>query len=363
MPRILIDNTPPEYVFQDGNQLTDGMANFSRALIQAPLAVAQIRKQQDQQDLSNVWRQSEMDRQQRLDDQASLWHQQSMDRQDNQDAIAHAGLGIDVPNHPELAPITADAIKTRGFNQQKTQSAAEEQAAQAELNKAHAAYFQQEALQKSPIGQAISKLFGLPGYVGKGSSGSGAEKPTAATLKAAHELADSEAQRRGVVQFDELGKRQVKDPTAWNTILRESYALHGIQVPDGWNDPANQSSPSIPGANAPAWDGRFPDGQMNWYNPADLVRNVFNNRTDFTDPNQQSAQNQPSVPPTGQDVQNWLTVLRNPSDPRYGNSIKKLRRWQSGVDDQGNPKPELKQWAQSVIGAMQGPNQQPVTGK
>lgn len=230
MPRMLIDNTPPTFVFQDGNQLTDGMANFGRALVQAPLAAAQIRQDQQQQALANTWRQAEIDRQTRMDDLNRVWHDQGQQRmaeqdainrkrQAEQDALARAGLGLSVDGRPDLQPLVDEANQTRNFNQAYRQAVTSEAEAR--------------AFAMSPLGKIVGSLFG--GGAKAGAAGN-SNRPNAATLRAAHELADAEARRRGVVEDDEMGKRKVKDPAGWNTILKQSYDLHGIQVPQVWQD-------------------------------------------------------------------------------------------------------------------------------
>lgn len=89
---LVFDNRPPVAQFIDGNPLTDGIANFGAAILNAGPAAAQIRQQREQQDMANAWRQQQDDRQARQDQLAQLWHDQGMQRQTRQDELAAAGL-------------------------------------------------------------------------------------------------------------------------------------------------------------------------------------------------------------------------------------------------------------------------------
>ena len=88
MPNILIDNTPHQFQFRDGNQLSEGMANFANALIQAPLAAERIRQAKEQQDLAELWRQREYENRLQQQTQAAKWHMQGRRDALDQRAIA-----------------------------------------------------------------------------------------------------------------------------------------------------------------------------------------------------------------------------------------------------------------------------------
>ena len=62
----------------------------------------------------------------------------------------------------------------------------------------------------------------------------------------------------------------------------------------------------------------------------------------------------------GPDVKPWLEILSQPGTPQYAESIKKLKRWRQGIDENGQPDPRLKQWADSITQAM-GSAQPPAT--
>lgn len=86
MPRILIDNRPPQVVFQDGNALSDATMNFGSALVQAPLAANEIRRRRAADEVDQVFRQRAVDRQGQQDAMAQLWRTQDMERQGRLDA-------------------------------------------------------------------------------------------------------------------------------------------------------------------------------------------------------------------------------------------------------------------------------------
>lgn len=78
MPRILIDNSTPQFVFDDSSRLSDGMAKLFSDIVQTPGQVAQVRQQQERDAMAAAWKQREWDRQTGLD-RAQLEHMQSAD--------------------------------------------------------------------------------------------------------------------------------------------------------------------------------------------------------------------------------------------------------------------------------------------
>ena len=112
--------------------------------------------------------------------------------------------------------------------------------------------------------------------------------------------------------------------------------------------PAPQApSAQPPQPAAPAWDGRFPDGEPNWYNPADWKRRLLNDPMDFADPSGNS-----DADPTPQDIDAWKATLSRPGTPEYQSSIAKLRSWQKGIDSSGKAHPKVKQWAATIRQSM-----------
>jgi hypothetical protein len=71
---MAIDTSPVQAQFLNGNPLSDGMANFATALIQAPIAADQIRRQQADKDVAQAWQRKEFDQRKTQADQAqSNW--------------------------------------------------------------------------------------------------------------------------------------------------------------------------------------------------------------------------------------------------------------------------------------------------
>lgn len=82
---------------------------------------------------------------------------------------------------------------------------------------------------KGTLGLALAQELGLAPRAGNGTHGG---KPTAANLKAVHELAASEAVANGAAHYDEnSGKLIVDDAQAYNEILQGSYNAHGVSIP------------------------------------------------------------------------------------------------------------------------------------
>jgi hypothetical protein len=97
MPRIVIDNTSPQFVFDDSSKLSDGVAQLFNSLVRTPVDLANIRQQQesaaaarnfqqqqwqhtlDQDQANQQWRQQQGD-----------WHQQAADRQWTNDLLGQA---------------------------------------------------------------------------------------------------------------------------------------------------------------------------------------------------------------------------------------------------------------------------------
>lgn len=256
MPRILIDNTPPSYVFQDGNNLTDGMASLAQALVQAPIAAAGVRRQVQQDEMANLWRSQAQERQQRQDQLQQLWHDEAGMRQDHLDALNNSRYNEAQRRQAELDAMT----KTRFQQEQDRGNIADFEhgvrlpdSPELETPMTDRQRLEWAAVKRGEDNRKMAELFAqgkIDAATGKGTK---VERPTAATLKAAHELADAEALNRGVVEYDEMGKRVIKDPKIWNLILRESYALHGVHVPESWNPAA------VPAAG-PAGGGAMPEG-------------------------------------------------------------------------------------------------------
>lgn len=81
---MVFDNRPAQAVFMDGNPLTDGMAQFAASLINAPIAADQIRRQQAEKDMAELWRQKQWDRQTAQDKLAQLRHDRGFQLQQQQ---------------------------------------------------------------------------------------------------------------------------------------------------------------------------------------------------------------------------------------------------------------------------------------
>lgn len=73
---LVIDNRPTLPVFYEGSPMTDGMANFAAALINAPQAAAQVRHQRERQQLEDLWKEREWDRTEQQDALNRLWGNQ-----------------------------------------------------------------------------------------------------------------------------------------------------------------------------------------------------------------------------------------------------------------------------------------------
>jgi hypothetical protein len=80
MPRIVIDNTVPQFVFDDSSRLSDGKAKLFSDLVRTPVEVAALRQQQERQQLEDLWRDRQWNRQDGLDRAA-------IERQERDDAI------------------------------------------------------------------------------------------------------------------------------------------------------------------------------------------------------------------------------------------------------------------------------------
>lgn len=78
---MTFDNRPVAPVFLDSNPVTDGVANFAAALMNAGPAANQIREQRAAAELAKMWKDREWERQQAQDKLAALWHNQAQDRQ------------------------------------------------------------------------------------------------------------------------------------------------------------------------------------------------------------------------------------------------------------------------------------------
>jgi hypothetical protein len=83
---MIFDNRPVAPVFLDSNPVTDGVANFAAALMNAGPAANQIRQQREAVELGRLWKEREWERQTQQDKLAALWHQQAQERQAENDA-------------------------------------------------------------------------------------------------------------------------------------------------------------------------------------------------------------------------------------------------------------------------------------
>jgi hypothetical protein len=78
---MTFDNRPVAPVFLDSNPVTDGVANFAAALMNAGPAANQIKQQREAVELGRMWKEREWERQTQQDKLAALWHAQAQERQ------------------------------------------------------------------------------------------------------------------------------------------------------------------------------------------------------------------------------------------------------------------------------------------
>jgi hypothetical protein len=83
---MTFDNRPVAPVFLDSNPVTDGVANFAAALMNAGPAANQIKQQREAVELGRLWKEREWERQTQQDKLAALWHAQAQERQAANDA-------------------------------------------------------------------------------------------------------------------------------------------------------------------------------------------------------------------------------------------------------------------------------------
>jgi hypothetical protein len=83
---MTFDNRPVAPVFLDSNPVTDGVANFAAALMNAGPAANQIKQQREAVELGRLWKEREWERQTQQDKLAALWHGQAQERQAANDA-------------------------------------------------------------------------------------------------------------------------------------------------------------------------------------------------------------------------------------------------------------------------------------
>jgi hypothetical protein len=109
---MLVDNTPMQYRFKDGNPLSDGMAAFAASVINAGPAAAQIRQQRERDAVADAFRAADDARANRALDLQSLWHSQARDM-DLAKAGAYQGDDVslqDIARQVKLAGAARDQL-------------------------------------------------------------------------------------------------------------------------------------------------------------------------------------------------------------------------------------------------------------
>lgn len=82
MPSFMIDNTPANYRFKDGNPLSDGIASFHASLLNAGPAVAEARRVRERDAVGDAFRSSDDQRANKALELQQLWHDQTSQRAD-----------------------------------------------------------------------------------------------------------------------------------------------------------------------------------------------------------------------------------------------------------------------------------------
>lgn len=332
MPTLTIDNSPATFRFNDSNPLSDGMAQFAAAVMNAGPAAARIRQQRENDSVARAFQQAQSDRADRSLDLQSLWHRQANDMH-----LAKAGAyqGDD----PALTDLARQVKLAMAHRQQMDQSQLDRQnraldsqenyhqaqIANLQADNARAALGQlgdglNEAIKR---GVDIVKLFKAGGSaqtprVFKAADPSGRERFYAL---------DENGQMRELPMRQQAGA--VNQQGAPGTTPPGAAPVNGGQLP-----PSTGQIPAETVREKNLRETGYPDREFTWYNPRDWFRS----------------------PPAGDQaprIQEWVPVLSNRQHPGYQAAIQRLAAWRRGFDpDTGKPFPEGPAWAQSVLQAL-----------
>lgn len=352
---VVIDNRPPVAQFIEGDPQTDGMANLFASIINAPIAASQIRRQRemdqramDRQDMADRLNQQQFERQiQQQDRQQSNWmdqfkqhaemlaeqkriNQANADRQAQADAMNQAyKFGVVPEMNGPLRP---------NDNMRALWAAASMGDQERQIRQQH---------------QSAQDLGALFKTMGASTHPQGPLRIS--TKNGATVLLDPKTQQRiGIVDQDgnvTWGDQTASDITASNLDSLDASSRRRIldavktYQEGGWFGHGKGDASALSGLD-----------------PA-LVREAFT-RQGFTVPSGMTPTTPVQAPmqsgPSPQEMQAWKTVLADRRNPNYAASIQKLKRWQSGIDENGQPMPQLKQWADQVIASLNAPT---ATGK
>lgn len=145
MPSITVDNSAPHYVFDDSSRLSDGVASFAQALIQAPQQAAAIRRQRQADQLAERFRQSQMDRGDRAQQLQEQWHQEANQQHEQDKALqydlAAAHEGAYQGDDEQMAALSAKIAQAM---QAKQEREAAESGMRVEGGKAHTSHLATE---------------------------------------------------------------------------------------------------------------------------------------------------------------------------------------------------------------------------
>ncbi len=297
MPTITIDNRAPTVQFQDGNGLSDGMAAFHAAVLNAGPAAARIRQARERDAVAQAFQEAQGARADRSLDMQQQWHQQDQDA-GMAKAGAYAGDDAALQNLSRQAHLDQVA---RAFN----------------VNDQRDVHHQQLEIQQQLADSQIAdrKADNARQVVGQWGEG-------------ANELA-----KRGIdiakLAFGHQGGGAARSGYTAVTPNDFSGKVYAFDRATG------QMREVTPGAAPAAGQPQAAPG---------------------TPPPQGAAPTAPTAPrmDNAPRVQEWLPVLSNPGSPAYAASIAKLKAWRAGKDEHGQPFPDGPAWAQAVTDAMRG---------
>lgn len=174
MPMITIDNRPPAVQFHDGNGLSDGVAAFQAAVLNAGPAAAATRRQLEQDRVAQAFQQAQGARADRGLDLQEQWHQQAQD-----DTLARGGVyeGADVglqnlSRRSNVDRATAADHARMVFDLQKQQAESQIQDRQADNARAALGQWGDGANEFAKRAIDVAKLaFGHHGSSGAGRAG------------------------------------------------------------------------------------------------------------------------------------------------------------------------------------------------